>query len=301
MTQDAQAERALMALRTATKDVPGLRVDSCRKLSSFSAVFVGRLGPEKVIVKQFFEGGADQVLRMKAELDQVTERMNGTQHGINPCLLALPEIGVIILGHAGDLRLSDTLKAAGRDRPKWIAQSGDWLATYVGPRRKTETFRPRRWLDRLDAVLQSDAEIASLPNVRRGRQNLGRLGRSLMGAPFTRAATHGDFVSINAHVLDGKIIGVDVQGEAWLPLARDVARFLVWQQMTDPAPGPKRHGISTADLEPFLSTVDLPGDEALTILPFFIGLQLMQRLVDMRSDPFAITNGLAALGDGFCG
>jgi hypothetical protein len=134
-----------------------------------------------------------------------------------------------------------------------------------------------------------------VPLIQQATRSLRRLGRGLAGAPFTRAATHGDFVAINAHLDGGRIIGVDVQGEAWLPLARDIARFLVWQQIKDPAPGPLRHGIAAQDFQAFLAAPLLSGEEVETILPFFIGLGLVQRLAEQPEGSAYALNGVIAL------
>lgn len=295
MTGPRSTDQALAELQSAAALVPDLSISVCRKLGTESAVFFGHLGTQPIVAKRFYTSGSDRVLRMKAELDAVTKAMAHTNHRINACLMALPDIGTIILDHAGDVRLSEALKAAGTQRAVLMAQAGSWLAAYVGDRRRVEPFRSRRWLDRLDELLSADTVIGDLSLVDRARKRLRQMGRELAGKPFTRAATHGDFVSINAHVKQGQIIGVDVQGEAWLPLARDVARFLVWQQLTDPGPAPLSFGISTADLQAMVPAVGLPSEEADRLLPFFIGLQLLQRLLDMRSDPIALENGISAL------
>lgn len=286
---------ALLALRAQVAGVPGLHVESCRKLKPDSAVFIGRLGDRPVVIKQFLADGAARVAAMKAELDHVTGLMEGTRHGINPCLTTLPEAGAIVLGHAGDLRLSDAIRSAPAARPALMTQAGDWLATYVGPRRRVEAFRPKRWLARLDEAAPRQRLPGQDPLISHATRALRQMGRGLAGAPFTRAAVHGDYVAINAHLHEARIIGVDVQGEAWLPLARDIARFLVWQQITDPAPGPLCHGIAAADFRAFLSAPLLTEEETTTILPFFIGLGLVQRLAEQAEAPASVRNGVAAL------
>ncbi len=295
MVTDQTADLALAALRAATIGVSGLQIDSCRNHKPDSVVFFGRLAGKPVVIKQFTTDGPARMAGMKAELDQVTSLMAGTRHGINPCLMVLPKLGAIVLGHAGDLRLSDALKVAAGDRAALMAQAGDWLATYVGPRRRIESFRPRRWLARMEEAALARGLDRQAPLIRQATRSLRQLGRGLAGAPFTRAATHGDFVAINAHLDGGRIIGVDVQGEAWLPLARDIARFLVWQQIKDPAPGPLRHGIAAQDFQAFLAAPLLSGEEVETILPFFIGLGLVQRLAEQPEGSAYALNGVIAL------
>lgn len=295
MVTDHNADLALAALRAATLGVPELQIDSCRNHKPDSAVFFGRLAGTPVVIKQFPTDGPARVAAMKAELDHVTALMAGTPHRINPCLMVLPQLGAIVLGHAGDLRLSDALKMAAGNRATLMAQAGDWLATYVGLRSRIESFRPKRWLARMEEAALAQGLDWQAPLIRQAARALRQMGRRLAGAPFTRAATHGDFVAINAHLDGGRIIGVDVQGEAWLPLARDIARFLVWQQINDPAPGPMCHGIAAQDFHAFLSAPLLAGEEVETILPFFIGLGLVQRLAEQPEGSASALNGVTAL------
>lgn len=295
MDRASSRSDALTRLQAVIPANLGLSVDACLRASSDSAVFTGFLSGQPVVVKRFPEDGARRVARMKAELDEVSGRMKGTDHGLNRCISVLPDIGAIIVEHAGNRRLSDALAQAGPERPALMARAGDWLATYVGDRRREERFRARHWRDRLEdqrpeAVIPD--RVALLSRVRR---RLQRMAGELAGKAFTRAATHGDYVSINALYTDGRIIGVDVQGEAWLPLAQDVAQFLVWQQMTDPAPGAQRLGISRADLDAFLSAPLLNDEERDQILPFFIGLGFLRRLADFAEDPAARKRGLGAV------
>ncbi|MEF3045941.1 hypothetical protein [Pseudotabrizicola sp. L79] len=260
----------------------------CLSLKPESAVFLGQMAGQPVILKQFFQDAEATLARMQDELELVSTQMQGTRHAINRVLRVLPDLGVAVLEHAGDMRLSAALAEAGAQRPALIAQAGEWLASYIGPRHRIEKFRPRRW-------------IADLPQPSLG----GALGhrvamafshraRALQGASFTRAATHGDFVPVNAMWRDGQIIGIDVQGQAWLPLARDLARFLVWLHLTSPTPGPLYHGIAKADLTAMLTAPLLPQDEVQTILPFFIGQQLLA-LAEKLTDPQPQARAMRAL------
>jgi hypothetical protein len=80
------------------------------------------------------------------------------------------------------------------------------------------------------------------------------------------------------------LYGVDIQGEAVLPLARDAARFLVWTQLHEPRTAAEAeglvHGIAKRDWEAFLASglLDLQGQTKL--LPFFVGDQLFGRLLE---------------------
>lgn len=289
MTLFSDKDKALSRL---IFDLSGTEVKptECLRHKAEASVFLAQYRGQRVILKQFHKDGADRLRRMQAELDAVTHLMSGTPHRINRFLEGFPEFGIAVLEHAGEIRLAQAFAENGASRAPMMAQAADWLAAYVGPRRRTEPFRPRRWLKKtFDAAKPLSVAQSNAKAVLQG------MARRLAGAEFTRAATHGDFVSINAMWDKGQIVGVDVQGEAWLPLARDMARFLVWQEMTDPAPGPRTWGIANCDLHPFLEAPLIPRPEAETVLPFFIGLQFVQLLWDLQSRPKAVAAREAAL------
>ena len=107
----------------------------------------------------------------------------------------------------------------------------------------------------------------------------------------TKAATHGDFVSINAHYHEGTIYGLDVQGLAYMPVARDVARFLVWTQAQTPPPTAPSEwicGIAKADVTAILASDILPDLEKAELLPFFIGKQIAARMGEFQNDSAAM-------------
>lgn len=286
MTSPLSKATALAELRASL--VPDIALVQCLSLKPESAVFLGQMADRPVIVKQFFQDSRNTLIRMQAELELVACQMQGTPHAINRVLKLLPDLGVAVLDHAGDMRLSAAISMAARQRPALIAQVGDWLASYVGPRHRVEKFRPRRWIANLPepslpAPLANSVALAFAQRV-----------QALRGASFTRAATHGDFVPVNAMWRNGQIIGIDVQGEAWLPLARDIARFLVWLHLTDPGPGPLRYGLAQADLTAMLTAPLLPQDEVKTILPFFIGQQLLA-LAEKLTNPQSQARAAQAL------
>lgn len=289
MTGPAEKAQALASLSQTLRE-SDLRVLTCLRHKAEASVFLGEQGGLPVILKQFHLDGPARLLRMKAELDLVGAQMAGGTHGINRLLQIRPEIGVAVLEHAGDRRLSQQIAEAPAQRPALMRQAADWLLAYVGPRRRAEAFRPRRWIERLPPLADPPSDHD------RTLRLLRQFGRELAGSLFTRAATHGDFVSINAMWRNGRIIGVDVQGESWLPLVRDMARFLVWQEITDPAPGPREWGIAAADLAAFRSAPLLDPAEAQHLLPFFIGLQLVQRLSDLRGKAEPEQRAITALG-----
>ncbi|WP_370399694.1 hypothetical protein [Sulfitobacter sp. JB4-11] len=265
-------------------DVTSARIDAPLRISPGSWVFSAHVNDAQVVVKRFIvDDPVHAVTRLRAELSHLETAFDNPQYRANRCLMAWPEDGVVVLSFAAGERLDEMiLSAKGAERATLFEQSGAWLRQYSATRKRQATFGPRFWVKKLDAVSTdpvtdpADQELAGdlLQNIR------GRI-EQVKGVPLVQAATHGDFVGMNMHIHDGIICGVDIQGESWLPLARDAARFLVWSQIHDPArPSTRRYGIAAQDLAAFLRSDVLDAREVTTTLPFFIGEQLYLRLVE---------------------
>jgi len=92
------------------------------------------------------------------------------------------------------------------------------------------------------------------------------------------------------------IYGVDIQGECWMAVAREAARFLVWQQLHDGLNTPETSfGINSPDWKAFLSGNLLQDTEKRTTLPFFIGEQLFNRFVEDYDTPTVQSQGRIAI------
>lgn len=268
------------------------------RLTASSWLFEAEQGGAPVILKRVLgDGAADTVHGMQAELDRVSEIFGDGDCRANRCLQAWPEEGLILLSHAPGVRLSDAIAAAApENRARLLQHAGRWLHRLTDARVREIGFGPRKWLQKL-----ADPQALPLRPVDRGR--LARLRASLTaqaprlrGLPVRQAATHGDYVGINCHYHDGAIYGLDMQGEVWLAVARDVARFLVWQTLHDHAPaGPTRAGLRGEDVGAFLSSGVLPDTEQSTVLPFFIGVDLHRRFTEAPADAAHLVRARAAI------
>jgi len=277
MAAGSPCDAGLAGCRARVAGVAGLLVDRCVKTAAGADVCTGTLDGAPVLIKAFHGADAAQTVdRMAAELALVAQAMGQGPFRVNRCLLALPERGVAALEFVPGMRLSDAVASAGPGRGALIAQAGRWLAAYVGDRRRVEDFAPWRWIALRKEAARGGLTAMDAALYQHGLRALRGMARALIGQPMTRAATHGDFVGINALFHQGVICGLDIQGESWLPLARDAARFLVWQQITDPGAG---------DGEAFLSSGVLPPHDAGPVLAFFVGEQLLQRLAEDHPDP----------------
>ncbi len=271
-----------------------LKLREVLKIGEGRQVFFVKWHGEKAVLKRFLPGAGDApdqtVMNLQAELDHLAPRMSDGPYQINRCLLARPDLGFVVLSFAKGKRITDVLSASNpTKRARLMHESGKWLAHYTSDRRRSGKFGPRYWVRR-----RAEADTTALrPDDQRLLQNLlealDRWANRLQGCQVTQAAIHGDLSGLNLHVQAGVLTGVDVQGTCWQALSRDVARFLVWQQIKDVQPGSNEmYGINKPDWEAFLSSGVLPTEEHETTLPFFVGDRLFGSLMlDHDKEPSA--------------
>ncbi|HCP82015.1 MAG TPA: hypothetical protein DIT67_10655 [Octadecabacter sp.] len=269
------------------------------KVTEKSWVYKAKVNGEKVIVKRFLDGDIAHTVRsLKGELDYLETVFDDDRFQANRCLYAWPESGTVILSFAPGKRLGDKIAgSSGKARMRLMKQSGEWLHRYCESRQRNSTFGPGFWVKQVAA--KNTDHITS----KEDRMLLERLLASLQeqvenvkGVPVVQAATHGDFVGINTHFHRGTIYGVDIQGECWLAIAKEAARFLVWLQIHDPDHGGgRRYGISLEYIDAFLQSNVLSHNEQMTTLPFFLGEQLYGRFVEGYDRPDIRENARSAI------
>lgn len=277
------AAKVLTRILRAKDEVSRVKVIKCLKASEKNWVFVARVNGEKVVLKRFMLGNPSHTVRsLKGELDFVEAHATDERFQANRCLFAWPDDGIAVLSFAPGPRLGDKIaKSKGKARARLLKLSGEWLKHYCAPRRRHRTFGPGFWVKQLAG--KSLSHITSKIDRRMLEtllENLREQSRRTHGSPVVQAATHGDYVGMNAHFHRGTIYGVDIQGECWRAIAKEVALFIVWQQIHDPSrPFDRQFGIAQSDLDAFLDSGVLPVEEYKTTLPFFIGFELYRQFV----------------------
>lgn len=283
---------------TARAGVSACRLLQALKFAKSSWVFAANLNGDKVVIKRFFNvDRAHTVRSLKGELDRLEVTFGAGDCQANRCLMAWPEDGIAILSHAPGPRLDLKIAAArGGARAKLLSHAGRWLATYPGDRRRMSTFGPGFWIKRSLARDHSSIDDADKPLLDDMIALLRSQNERVKGCAVVQTASHGDYVGMNAHYHRGTIYGVDIQGECWVALAREAARFLVWLQIHDPdRPTGRTHGLRRDDVQAFLSSGVLPPEEHGTTFPFFVGEQLYGRFVEDYHRSDIRTNTRAAM------
>lgn len=248
--------------------------------STFAVDCAGR----RMIIKAFHGQGAEEtVARAQAELTRLEVTMSAGPYQVNRCIAAYPERGLIALSFVDGTRVHDLLKTAGpQDRAALIEGSGRWLDHLCGHNRSTSGFAPARWLAKRRAADLSGVDAADRAELARLLDWMADAVPALKGFGLRKAPTHGDFVSINLMKAGPVFFGVEIQGLPTLPVARDVARFLVWVQLKTPLYGAYlSHGIAVADLYACLRSNVLDEEETRRVLPFFLAEQLFGRTLEL--------------------
>lgn len=285
----AAADAALEALEQAMAGRLELEAPRVLKLGRGRAVFAARHEGRPVIVKRFEgDGAADQVRRLQAELSLLQGHMAEGPYRMMACLRALPEAGIAVLSQVPGRPVSEAMANSDTaGRAALVTAAVGWLNHYSGTRRRAGTLGPRHWIRRCAAL-----PLDELPAPTRAlAQDLLRALRDeaprLRGTPVIQAAVHGDFVPFNifaqgAPGADLTLWGIDVQGEAWMALARDAARFLNWTQTHcwPEAPAPAHHGLAPDLWQAFTAARLLPEAEHGTALRFFLGEMALTRLAE---------------------
>jgi hypothetical protein len=269
------------------------------KVTKKSWVYKAKVNGEKVVVKRFMDGDVAHTVRsLKAELDYLETTFNSDRFQANRCLHAWPRSGTVVLSFAPGKRLGDKIAgSSGKARTRLMKQSGEWLRRYCAPRQRDSTFGPGFWVKKvaaknIDHIRSNEDRIL----VDRLLTSLRDQVENVKGVPVVQAAIHGDFVGINTHYHRGTIYGVDIQGECWLAIAKDAARFLVWLQIHDSSREDKRrYGISVEYIDAFLQSNVLSIEEQTTTLPFFIGEQLFGRFAEGYDRPDVRDNTRSAI------
>lgn len=274
-------------------DVHGLRLTRCLKSAPTAAVFEGRFKGRDVVVKRMIGPEAD--LRAGDQADELKTQYPHMAEGdfrVPEPIVTLPGHGLVVMERAGGQRLDHAIRATPADRWHLIRQAGQWLAKYTSVRRVEDAFGGgywikvrRRFMSQMPQGPDRD-RIARLVAVMEAERN--RIGPR----PITRARSHGDFCTINLMVDGDTMWGVDIQNSHWLALAKDLARFLVFLEITLPnGAGDGPCGLAAEDVEALVDTDGLiRSGEARLLLQYFVASELAGRLEHEQAHPEVLEN-----------
>ena len=279
MSKAVEVQNILMS----KPDIETCEIYKTLKASRTGVVFLCMLNGQKVVVKLFRGPNVNNaVIQMSQELDVLIEEMGSGTYQVNRCIHAYPSDGLIVLSFARGYPLARLLNhAQGEERAELLRESAEWLQTFVKIRTSNAVFEPEEWLissrtkDISHITDQSDLQMLEALLISMEKQ-----ASQIKGSPFLKAASHGDLSRHNLHYYMGTITGVDIEGTRWLPIAQEIAWFLIFVQVANHRELEETYwGIYDQDWKAFLSNGILPMVEQETTLPFFIGQQLYRAFV----------------------
>ena len=288
--------KARTAAALALRDVPetrGLKLVRCIKSGSEASVFEGVIKDRPVVMKRMT--GEDAITRAQAMTDELRAqypRMKDGPFRVPEPITTVPKKRLVVMERAPGKRLDQVLREDPAARPRILRRASLWLAHYIGERRVEDNFGGGFWIKTRRRAMNELAEGEDRDRVS-GLIGIMETERNRIGPlPITRVRSHGDFCALNLMVDGDTIWGVDIQNNHWLALAKDLARFLVYLEITQPHgtyDGPC--GLSGEDCEALLGTGGLIRErEAEAMMPYFVATELSGRLMTEIAHPDVMEN-----------
>ena len=277
-------------------ETKGLKLTRCVKSGAEAAVFEGRLGDRDVVLKKTV--GNDAIKRSGAMVDELTAQYSHMADGpfrVPEPIVALPAQKLVVMERAPGLRLDHAIRADPSQRAALLRRAGLWMSHYIGDRRVEDNFGGGYWIKTRRQAAHSlptgpdRDKVSALIDIMEAERN------TIGPRPITRVRSHGDFCTLNLIVNPDALWGVDIQNSHWLALAKDLARFLVYLEITLPHgtyDGPC--GLSAEDCDALMGADGLIRDrEAELMMPYFVATELSGRLMSETAHPEVLENARA--------
>lgn len=258
-------------------------IRAARNAAHFRATHEGA----PVIAKLFFGPKAKENAR--AQADELLARASFASDGkyrVAPLVAAVPGKGVILMEHVDGVTLSEDIAAADRvaTRRLPIREAGEWLAHITSEPRHSGGLAARNWLRQRERELETVTGPKDRDLARALAMKLGHLSTEVHGTQITRARSHGDFIPTKVLRAGNAIYGVDIKNATFIPLAKDLARFLVCLAVQMPGTGRSYvSGIQKADFDALLGAPGLiSAEERQRVMPFFLGIEIAEKFCRMN-------------------
>ncbi|WP_287188285.1 hypothetical protein [Rhodovulum sp.] len=253
------------------------------------AAFRGRYNGAAVVLTLFHgEGHVDRTRRRKREFDRLETALADGRFRIAPLVAAWPGEGITMTAEVTGRGLDAEIAAAepaGRDA--LVGEAGEWLATVLAGAHRQAVFGGRHWVRNAARQLARVGGAEDRALARTLGTRLEALLPTVTGTTVTQALIHGDFRPCNLVRSSEALCGIGMAGAQWMPVARDLARFLVDLHLTHPRPGGRRaFGIDAGDLDALSAPLALlERRERARLLPFFIGVELADSFAQGAQEP----------------
>jgi len=246
--------------------------------SGLRTIYQGTFNGQPAVFRhQSGEDAAKTIETEKAEIERVQGWMDRPPYLAIKVLYANPDLGLLILSHAAGVSIRHAIQEDPEQRETLVEQAALWLNAYSRPSRKYGDFPKPRYMRRLGPIIDKKLE--------RRHQTLWGDVRTAMNtiAPdgltdCILAQTHGDFHPSNGVAQNETITGFDLGGSFFMPLAKDVARFLVALQTSCPTTNKELHfGVPKSEFLIFADILEFDAQHRDVFLPFLIGFDILHR------------------------
>ncbi len=282
MDETLAAAEILAARRAAHPEIARIEVSELIAAGRRGAVFRGVDDDVEVALRlMHVPDPATAVARMAEALEELAGHMADGPFRVPRLVSALPEAAAIVTQFIPGRTLRDRLATAPEvERDDRLRAAGQWFAQLVAPpaRHRVGAFQPQFWAERraaaLDRAAAKDRPGRDPQMARALARRLEEMAPPLRGARVTQGRGHGDFHAGKLILAPDALYGVDIEGAHFLPMVKELARFLVHLELRAPRDGPGWHGVSAADCTALFAEVPLAPHDEDAILPFMIGVEL---------------------------
>lgn len=259
----------------------GAEIGAClRHVPGKHSVFRGNWRGRPAILRVATPETAGMQAREWREACRIWPVMQGVRFRVAEPLAYVPEYRLVVMAEAPGVPLFDHLRHVPvAQHGACLAPAAAWLRRYTEVSESWRAAQPEGWLARAERAAATQP-VERLRRIEEGLvETLHRLAPAIAGTEWRMAICHGDFHANNL-VADGpRLTGIDTGGSARMPVARDIARFLMHLARRGVAPsGQTWCGVDRGLSDAFAEAFALTGWERRQVLPFFLGVEALLRV-----------------------
>ena len=283
-----QANYETQRLLRGLPEAEALKLRRPLEVSTTYQEFIGAIGEQKLrVCRHLSDNGEREVQARVEELNRLGQSLLTDAFGVESTVFAYPDLGLLCLTHFPGVPLGQKIAQVSEGRrSKLVRMAADWLREASFQQRRHTALSKlfslsqlRKQASRAGLNVSDEALVADL---------LSDLARRLRRGGDTKVLQikgQDRFLPNNFVFKDGRLLGVHLHGARWTPVARAAVQFLGELQLSTPLQPERRQlGIDERDLRAFLTSGLIPKQEHETILPLFVGAELLHRFV---SDDFS--------------